>query len=440
MRRMLLLVLLAGPAQAEVLTGMAAQGDWRGDAPGVVRRIEAGRLPAGGRSSANQASVVPGPAGARLAVPPGFAVRLFASGLRNPRVLRVAPGGDVFVAETAAGRVRVLRAGDGEGQPAQADIFADGLDRPFGIAFHPPGPAPRFVYVATNNAVLRFGYRAGQMRAEGAGEVVVPRLSDTYGHHTTRDLAFSADGARMYVSVGSGTDHAEGMPPLDAAARAAHDAQFGMGSAWGDEEQRGDVLVFDPEGGGRRVFATGLRNCVTLAVPPGGGAPWCATNERDGLGDDLPPDYVTQVHEGGFYGWPWFYLGGHADPRWSGARPELAGRVTVPDVLLQAHSAALGMVFYDGQGPAAFPPRYRGDAFVALHGSWNRSKRTGYKVVRLAFTNGVADGTYEDFLTGFVVDDGQVWGRPVGVAVAHDGALLVSEDGNGTIWRVAPSP
>jgi glucose/arabinose dehydrogenase len=164
------------------------------------------------------------------------------------------------------------------------------------------------------------------------------------------------------------------------------------------------------------------------------GTPWCSTNERDGLGDDLVPDYVTRIRENAFYGWPWYYIGDHEDPRRAGERPDLKDKVTIPDVLLQAHSASLGMTFYQGNN---FPSEYRGDGFAALHGSWNRSKRTGYKVVRIRMKDGVPTGEYEDFVVGFVVNDDQVWGRPVGVAVAHDGALLISEDGNGTIWRVS---
>ena len=193
------------------------------------------------------------------------------------------------------------------------------------------------------------------------------------------------------------------------------------------------MLEFTPDGGVPRVFATGLRNCSAEAIQPVGGALWCVVNERDGLGDNLPPDYATRVQPGAFYGWPWFYIGGHPDPRMGGARIDLAGRVTVPDVLIQAHSAPLGIVFYDG---TQFPADYRGDAFVALHGSWNRSRRTGYKVVRLRFQDGVPTGVYEDFLTGFVASDQAVWARPVGLTVMHDGSLLVSEDGNGTIWRI----
>ena len=182
-----------------------------------------------------------------------------------------------------------------------------------------------------------------------------------------------------------------------------------------------------------RVFATGLRNCSGLTVQPSSGALWCAVNERDVLGDDLPPDYATRVREGQFYGWPWYYIGAHEDPRRKGERPDLAGKIALPDVLIQPHSAPLGITFYEG---GQFPAAYKGDAFVALHGSWNRAKRTGYKVARLLFKNGEPTGEYEDFLTGFVVDDADVWGRPVDVAVAHDGALLVTDDGGGVIWRV----
>lgn len=197
--------------------------------------------------------------------------------------------------------------------------------------------------------------------------------------------------------------------------------------------------MFDPEGHDRKVFASGIRNCVGLAVDPDTKDVWCSTNERDGLGDNLVPDYVTRVREHAFYGWPWYYLGHNADPRRKGERPDLAGKATVPDVLLQPHSAPLQMTFYDAaaSGAAAFPSDYDGQAFVALHGSWNRQRRTGYKVVQILMKDGTPTGVYEDFLTGFVASDDSVWGRPVGVAVAHDGALLVTDDGTGTVWRVS---
>jgi hypothetical protein len=217
------------------------------------------------------------------------------------------------------------------------------------------------------------------------------------------------------------------------------EAEHGLGAAWGPETQRADVLVTDPEGQAPlRTYATGIRNGVSLAVNQDTGDLWVSTNERDALGDDLVPDYVTRVKEGGFYGWPWYYMGNHEDPRRAGERPDLAGKAIVPDVMFQSHSAPLEMTFYTAtNGAAAFPPEYRGDVFDAFHGSWNRTLRTGYKVVRVRVDHGVPTGEYDDFLTGFVVDNRNVWGRPVGVAVAHDGALLVTEDGNGTLWRIA---
>ena len=219
----------------------------------------------------------------------------------------------------------------------------------------------------------------------------------------------------------------------------AWEAARGLGAAWGSESNRANILVTDPEGSqALRPYATGIRNPVGLAIHPTTSNLWVSTNERDGLGDNLVPDYVTRVTEGGFYGWPWYYMGNFQDPRLAGARPDLAGKATVPDVLEQAHSASLQMTFYpSNNGLAAFPPQYHGDAFVALHGSWNRATRTGYKVVRIPLNNGIPTGRYDDFVTGFVTTDRNVWGRPVGVAVARDGALLMTEDANGTIWRIA---
>jgi glucose/arabinose dehydrogenase len=210
-----------------------------------------------------------------------------------------------------------------------------------------------------------------------------------------------------------------------------------LGEMWGTEENRASVLAFNPDGTNQRIFATGLRNCSGMALQPATSDLWCVVNERDGLGDNVPPEYATVVEEGAFYGWPWYYIGSNEDPRehLKGKRPDLVDRVAVPDVLIQAHSAPLGITFYDG---AMFPDEYRGDAFVALHGSWNRGKRTGYKIVRVLFDeDGQPTGEYEDFLTGFVHSVEEVWGRPVGVAVGEDGALYFSEDGNGTVWRVS---
>jgi glucose/arabinose dehydrogenase len=262
----------------------------------------------------------------------------------------------------------------------------------------------------------------------------VPHLP--VGGHSTRDVVFSPDGKTMYVSVGSESNAGDGMAKLSAKALQAWQSNHPLGAAWGNETERADVLAFDPDGKNRRVFATGIRNCVGMAVAAATGTLWCSTNERDGLGDNVPPDYITRVRDGAFYGWPWYYIGAHEDPRHGGERPDLKDKIAVPDVLIQAHSASLGMTFYDA---TQFPAEYRGNIFAAEHGSWNRSKRTGYKIIRVPLKDGAPMGEYEDFATGFVINDSEVWGRPVGVTVDKDGALLVSEDASGTIWRITYS-
>ncbi len=417
-----------------VLKGAEAFGDWQRDKPGTVRLITPQDLPKPGAtaSSSKFPRVIPRPASVAPQVPAGFKVELFASGLSGPRMIRTAPNGDIFVMETGSGRIRILRSAEGATRPATNDVYATGLSQPFGIAFFPSGDAPQWLYVANTDSVVRFAYRNGDLKASGKPETVVARLPHGYGH-STRDIVFTPDDKRMLVSVGSAGNAGEGLgrPPkgIETWSR-----DHPLGAAWGDETDRAAVLAFDPDGKNQKLFATGIRNCVGLAIQPGSGTPWCSTNERDGRGDNLVPDYVTRVREGAFYGWPWYYIGGNQDSAHAGARPDLKDKVTVPDVLLQAHSASLGLTFYTG---SSFPPEYRGDAFAAEHGSWNRSKRTGYKVIRIRLKDGVPTGEYEDFVTGFVIGDNEVWGRPVGVTVARDGALLVSEDGNGTIWRVS---
>jgi glucose/arabinose dehydrogenase len=438
-RILLVSAFFAGAATAAVLTGEAAWGDWTTDAPGVVRHITLDTLPAPQMTRPGVAppAIVPRPANAHLSVPPGFSVAEFAR-LEAPRQLKTAPNGDVFAAETEAGRVKLLRIAPGAAKPAAVSTFAEHLDRPFGAAFWPPGPNPQWIYVAGANSVVRFPYRNGDAAARGPAETIVARLAADTRDHSTRDIAFSPDGKYMFVSVGSGSNDAEDMPKKTATDIKAWQAAHGLGAAWGREEDRADVLVMDPMGGKRSVYAAGIRNCVSLVVQPGTNTLWCAVNERDLMGENLPPDYVTRVKPHAFYGWPWFYLGDHEDPRHKGERPDLVGRITTPDVLIQTHSAALGLTFYDARGgPAAFPPDYVGSAFVGLHGSWNRARRTGYKVVRILMKGGKPTGEYEDFLTGFVASAAGVWGRPVGVAVAKDGALLVADDAGGVIWRVA---
>jgi glucose/arabinose dehydrogenase len=420
-------------AESNPLLGPAAFGDWRADRPGVSRLIRPEDLPRPGAtpSSANASRVVRRTPSMFPRVAAGFKIELFAEGLSGPRQMRVAPNGDIFVAETGAGRIRLLRAADGQSRPSVNEVYASALSRPFGIAFFPGGDNPQWLYVANAGSVVRFPYKAGDIKAAGKPETVIAKLPHGYGH-SSRDIVFTSDNKRMLVSVGSAGNDGEGMGSPPGGLKSWIE-NHPLGASWGGEADRADVLMFDPNGKRAGIFATGLRNCVGLAVHPASGDLYCSTNERDGMGDNLAPDYVTRVREGAFYGWPWYYIGDHEDPRHAGERPDLKGKVSIPDVLIQAHSASLGLTFYDGR---AFPQEYRGDGFAAEHGSWNRSRRTGYKVIRIRLRDGIPTGEYEDFVTGFVIDDGEVWGRPVGVAVAHDGALLFSEDGNGTIWRV----
>ena len=428
-----ILALAAAAFAAEpVLKGKQAFGDWRADRPGVVRLITPQDLqqPAPAQSASNSPERAKMPRDVELHLPPGFSAELVASGIRNPRAVRVAPNGDLFVADPRANQLRIYGLAPGSARPAEESVFAGGLHQPYGIAFY-PADKPAWVYVANSNGVVRFPYRDGDLKAAGAAETIVSGIPSS--HHWTRDIAFSPDGKTLYLSVGSGSNAADdiGAAPQGDVERWARDKPLGY--AWGSEQGRAEVRAYDPDGGNERVVATGLRNCSGMAVPPATGAPWWVVNERDGLGDDVPFEYATAVKPGAFYGWPWYYIGANEDPRHAGQRPDLADKVTVPDVLMQAHSAPLGIAFYEA---SQFPAEYRGDAFVTLHGSWNRSRRTGYKVVRLRFKDGRPTGEYEDFMTGFVVSDGAVWGRPVGVAVAADGALIVTEDGAGTIWRV----
>jgi glucose/arabinose dehydrogenase len=414
------------PSGNNLLAGPAAFTDWHADRPGLRRLIKAADLPSANlaASFSNGVRIARRPANEKPVVPAGFEITLFAEGLQEPRLIRAAPNGDIFVAESAAGRVRILRPSQ-SGKP-RSEVFASGLPEPFGISFYPPGADPQWVYVANTNSVVRFAYRNGDLEARGRPETIVPKLPT--GGHWTRDVVFSLDGSKMYVSVGSGSNVADGLgkEPAEYAAKNT------LGAAWGAETGRADVLVMDPEGRNSRIYATGIRNCVGLAVGDDGTV-WCSTNERDGIGDNVPPDYITRVKEGAFYGWPWYYIGANEDPRHRGERPDLRDKITVPDVLLEAHSASLGLTFYNGR---QFPPEYRGSLFAAEHGSWNRSRRTGSKVIRVLMKDGAPTGEYEDFATGFVVNDASAWGRPVGVTVTPDGSLYVSEDAGGTIWRI----
>lgn len=387
--------------------------DYRYEHPGKFRHITLKDLPAPYKtpSADNGPQVVPRPANAWPKAPAGFKVGLYATGLNNPRLMRTAPNGDIFLAETDAGDIRVFRGMTPDGKPQMTKVFASGLNAPFGIAFYPPGKDPQWIYIGNTNAVVRIPYRDGDLVARGEPQ----RLDDlpSGGGHTTRDIQFSPDGTKMFVSVGSHDN--------------VSDAPY--------EHDRANILGFNPEGTGKQIYAYGIRNPVGIAVNPKTGELWCSVNERDGLGNNLVPDYITHVQPGGFYGWPWWYMGGHQDPRFPGAHPELKDKVLTPDVILQPHNASLEMTFYEGR---QFPAEYQGDIFAAEHGSWNREPRAGYEVIRVPLHHsGHASGEYEDFLTGFVVNDKSVWGRPVGVTVAPDGSLLVSDDGSGSIWRVS---
>lgn len=420
----------------DVLTGAAAFTDWQASKPGVTRLIRPTDLPAPfvTKSASNAPGLSAMPADAKPDVPKGFAVEMVASGFEQPRVIRTAPNGDLFVADSSSNEIHVLRMADGGAKPAKNAVFASGLNQPYGIAFYPAGANPQWVYVANTDGVVRFPYRNGDLEATGKAETIVKELPT--GYHWTRDIAFSPDGSRMFVSVGSGSNIAEDVKGEPDGGIAKFAASHAPGAMWGEELNRADVLSFKPDGSDMKVFATGLRNCSGMALQPATDALWCVVNERDELGDDLPPDYATAVKAGAFYGWPWYYIGDHEDPRapLKGQRPDLAANVTVPDVLFQAHSAPLGITFYEG---GMFPAEYKGDAFVTLHGSWNRGNRTGYKVVRMMVDDqGKPTGAYQDFMTGFVLSQDKVWGRPVGVTVAKDGSLFVTEDGAGTIWRV----
>jgi glucose/arabinose dehydrogenase len=414
---------LAADGKPTVVTGQAAFTDAAHESPGVRRHLTVADLPAPApdQSVDNGPMVVPRPANAWPQAPKGFKVDLYATGLDNPRLLRTAPNGDIFLAESETGKIRVFRGVGADGKPQQTSMFADGLHQPFGIAFYPPGPNPQYIYIGDTDQIVRFPYKNGDMKASGKMENLTElpgggRLRG--GGHWTRDLIFSNDGTRLFASVGShsNVDDSDTHP---------------------EEFHRADVLEFQPTGKFVKVYAYGLRNCVGEAINPITNELWCSTNERDALGNNLVPDYVTHVQEGGFYGWPWYYMGtngGVQDPRHKGKHPELQSKVITPDILVNPHFASLELLFYGG---SQFPAEFKGDGFACEHGSWNRAQRSGYEVIRLPMKDGHATGEYEDFLTGFTVGNGDVWGRPVGVTEAKDGSLFVSDDGSKSIWHVS---
>jgi len=464
----LLLIPAAVPVFGQTRPAASSQSvfaDWDQQQPGAMHKITVADLPAPKPEEAvnNTPHLIPRPKNAWPISLPGFKVTLYAGGdatpmqradnkqhmqlsggtFTMPRLMRTAPNGDIFIADSGAGTILILRGVDANGKAAYIGKFATGLDHPFGIAFYPEHN-PQYVYVGNATTIQRIPYHDGDLHATGAPETVVPDVPGYAqlmgGGHWTRDVVFTKGGKYMLVSVGSGSN----IDDPD-----THPGEF----------HRADVLEYTPTGNFIKVYASGIRNCVGEAINPVSGELWCSTNERDNLGNHLVPDYVTSVKDGGFYGWPWYYIGDHKDPRLplpcangTGPNPQasaltaeqaqdcqrtdIGSKVTVPDVLVQPHMASLQMLFYPDKG--SFPERYDGDAFAAEHGSWNRAKRAGYEVIRMPMKDGHArDGSYEDFLTGFVTTDGQVWGRPVGVTVGADGALYVSDDGSRSVWRVA---
>jgi glucose/arabinose dehydrogenase len=353
----------------------------------------------------NTAQVVTKPDSAQLKAPAGFSVSVYADNLQGPRTMLYAPNGDLFVAQSRAGSVIVLRDTNNDGEPDARSVYAQGLNGVFGMAFH-----DGYLYLGRTDSIVRYKYKDGDTQAQGTPEKLVDLPT---GGHSTRNIVFSRDGKKMYVAVGSASNKSDG-----------------------EEPRRAAVNEYNPDGTGQRVFASGLRNPVALTLQPGTNTIWVSVNERDTLGDDLVPDYITSVKDGGFYGWPYSYIGSNYDPEHRDKRPDLVQRAIVPDVLLPAHAAAVGLTFYTG---TQFPQRYQNGAFVGLHGSWNRSKLSGYRVAFVPFQNGKPSGPVEDFLTGWIIADGnpgRTWGRPVSPFVAKDGSLLVSDDGGNKIWRV----
>ncbi|TLU99094.1 PQQ-dependent sugar dehydrogenase [Dyadobacter luticola] len=352
------------------------------------------------------------PEGKMPVAPAGFTVSKYADKFDGPRWTYIAPNGDIFVAESgtkkSADRITMLRDVNKDGKPEMREIFMEKLNKPLGMLV-----LKNYFYVANTNGLYRYAYKPGDTKITSKAEKILDLPAGGYNNHWTRNLLANADGSKIYVSVGSGSNVAE----------------HGMDN----EKRRANILEINPDGTGEKIYASGLRNPVGMDWAPGTNMLWTAVNERDKLGDDLVPDYITSVKEGGFYGWPYSYFGQNADPRMKGERPDMVAKAIVPDVPVGSHTASLGLAFYDKN---KFPAKYQGGAFIGQHGSWNRSKLAGYKVLFVPFKNGKPTGKPEDFLTGFVEDEGKVYGRPVGITVMEDGSMLVNDDSGNTIWRV----
>jgi glucose/arabinose dehydrogenase len=388
------------------------------------------------KSHTNYSNVIGWAKGETPLAPEGFTVSLYADDLQNPRWLYVLPNGDVLVAESntnhpffekigatiigasksnsmknSADRITLLRDADHDGLPEMRTTFLSGMKQPFGMLL-----INNHFYVAATDGLLRYTYEKGATQITTKPEKLADLPAGKANRHWTRNLIANKDESKIYIAIGSGTDHGE--KGLD------------------NEAQRARILEVNPDGSGLRVYATGLRNPVGMGWAPGTSTLWAAVNERDLLGDDLVPDYLTSVKENGFYGWPYSYYGQHIDPRVTEQQPDLVAKAIVPDLSLGAHTASLGLAFYT---KTAFPEKYRNGAFIAQHGSWNRKPIAGYKVLFVPFKNGRPSGPPEDFLTGFVkdLDDSKVHGRPVGVFVMPDGSLLVTDDRTNKIWKIS---
>lgn len=385
-------------------------------------------------SKTNFSKVVPWPEGKTPTAPEGFVVTRFAEGMKSPRNIVIAPNGDVIavlsnsqrtkveqaaneisgkakteVAGKSVNTIMLFRDADKDGKPELITTFLTGLNQPYGAAF-----IGNSFYVANTDGVYVYPYKTGDTEIKGAGKKILELPAGGYNNHWTRNLIVNAAKSKIYVSVGSGSNVAE--RGLD------------------NEIRRANIIEINPDGSGEKIYGSGLRNPVGMAWAPGTNALWTAVNERDGLGDDLVPDYITSVKEGAFYGWPFSYFGQNEDPRLKGQNPELVAKALVPDIPVGSHTASLGLAFYTAK---KFPAKYQGGVFIGQHGSWNRSELVGYKVAFIPFKQGKPNGKLEDFLTGFVKDNKEVYGKPVGVAVVQDGALLVADDVSGIIWRVA---
>ena len=398
------------PRNSAATVNSSGNGGASASSPMTHHEIKPSDLPPAklGDEPNNPPRIVPQPQSAKLDLPPGFEINTFAEGgFKLPRWMALAPNGDVFLADAEEGKIFILRDTNGDGVSDQRFTFAEGLNKPFGMAFWHD-----YFYVGNTNAVVRFHYKSGQINADGPPEKIADLPGKGYREHWTRNILFSPDGKKMYVTVGSESNVGVEADPM-----------------------RASIIEFNPDGTGKRTFASGTRNPIGLAWLPGTHTLWAAVQERDLMGDDLPPDFVTEIQDGGFYGWPYAYIGPNEDPRRKGERPDLVKKTITPDVLIQAHSAVLGLIFYNGK---MFPKEFSGDAFVACHGSWNRSKRTGYKIIRIQFKNGKPVGGYDDFITGWMLDESkrEVWGRPVGLLVLPDGSMLITDDGANKIWRV----